>query len=116
MTKNAKPYRVHVTNRFNDAESYKLGPYATTAEAIEIAKKVTVDFLRGNILKNGEETPLGLLDYFLESGDFPQVIGPNYSGEFNTAAFAEQTCYELLGLPVPEQLIYCNVKLIPMTD
>lgn len=48
-TKNAKPYRVHVTNRFNAAESYKLGPYATTAEAIEIAKKVTVDFLKKSI-------------------------------------------------------------------
>lgn len=107
-----KPFRVHVTNRFNDNESYTLGPYATTVEAIEVAKRITVNFLKEGIRKDGEDTPLELLDYFLSLGDIPQVIGSNYSMEFNTAAFAEQTCYELLGMPIPEQPIYSKMKFI----
>ncbi|MGA7178143.1 MAG: hypothetical protein WBX11_00955 [Thiobacillaceae bacterium] len=114
--RNSKPYRVHVTNRFKDEKSYTLGPYATKEEAIEAAKKVTVDFLKDGIRTDGQDTPLDLLDYFLERGDYAQVIGPNYRVEFNTAGFAEKTCYEVLGVPVPERLFYSKVKFIPGYD
>ncbi len=116
MPKNAKPFKVHVTNRYNDRESYTSGPYSTTAEAIEVAKKITHDFLKNGILKSGEDTPLDLLDYFIELGDIPQVLGAQHNLEFNTFAFAEQPCYELLGVPIPKHLRYENVKVILGND